>query len=79
MTREQAIKEFKQTYIGLYINHADYGKAYEAWSFYIDDLCKSGAITQRQYDTWTAPFKYGKPLSPTKRMLEDYVSNFGSI
>lgn len=22
MTREQAIKEFKQTYIGLYINHA---------------------------------------------------------
>lgn len=73
MTKKQAVKEFKSLYIELYINHADYWTAQLAWSIYVDDLCKSGTITQRQYDTWTTPFPYGKHLSPTKAMLEKNV------
>lgn len=28
----------------------------EAWNDYTDMLCKSGIITQKQYETWTNPF-----------------------
>jgi hypothetical protein len=27
-----------------------------AWSTFVDGLCKSGDITQRQYDTWSNPY-----------------------
>lgn len=30
---------------------ADYLKVQYEWSVYVDGLCKSGEITQRQYDT----------------------------
>lgn len=26
-----------------------------SWSYFTDDLCKSGNITLRQYETWTYP------------------------
>lgn len=28
----------------------------EAWNDFTDDLCKSGVITPKQYDTWLNPF-----------------------
>ena len=74
MTKVDAVREFKNQYIGLYINHVDYWTAFEAWTFYKDGLCKDGQITQRQYDIWSTPFPYGKPLSPTKSMLEECLA-----
>lgn len=62
MTKAQAVREFKVAYIGLWINHADYWTAQEAWSFYTDSLCKDGLITQKQWQTWSTPFKYGRRL-----------------
>lgn len=73
MTKEQAVREFKQMFIGLWINNSDYWTAQLAWSSYVDDLCKSGQITQKQYQNWSTPFPYGKPLRPTKKMLEAVV------
>lgn len=62
MTYKDAAREFKQIYIGLYINQTDYWTAQQAWAYYTDDLCKSGQITQKQFDTWSTPFPYGKHL-----------------
>lgn len=33
---------------------------WEAWNDWTDSLCKSGLITQRQYETWNNPFS--KPM-----------------
>lgn len=74
MTKEQAVKEFKLSHISLYINRVDYWTAQEEWSFYTDSLCKNGIITQKQWNTWTTPFPYGKPLRPTRKMLEYCVN-----
>lgn len=73
MTKAAAVKEFQSQYIGLYINKSDYWTAQLAWSEYTDHLCKSGLITQKQYDRWATPFPEGKPLRPTRRMLERVV------
>lgn len=71
MRKEDAVRDFKY-YIGLrlYINRVDYLTAQEAWSAYVDGLCKDGKITQHQYDTWSTPFPYGKRLRPSKKQLE---------
>lgn len=73
MTKEQAVREFKDYYADLYIRKVDYWTAQLAWSEYVDNLCRCGRITQRQYDTWSNPFTYGKKLKPTKAMLERRV------
>ena len=62
MTYIRAVKEFKETHKSLWEEHADYWKAQEMWSAYTDNLCKSGQITQKQYDTWETPFPYGVRL-----------------
>lgn len=77
MTKEQAVKQFKEIYIGLYINRVDYWKAQLAWSTYTDKLCKSGQITQKQWLSWSTPFPYGKRLKPSRKQLESVVNQNG--
>lgn len=57
-TYEKAVKEFEENYLedGEY----DYWTVQLWWSTYVDDLCKSGKITQKQYDNWLCPYKEGK-------------------
>lgn len=62
----QAVNIFRETYSDLYEEGADYWTAQECWANFTDVLCKNGDITQRQYDTWETPFKYGKRLSRKK-------------
>lgn len=69
MTYDQAVKDFKRIYLHLYINRVDYWRGQEAWAFYVDELCKDGQITEKQYMNWATPFPYGKPLKPSYRQL----------
>lgn len=70
MRYETAVNNFKMIYIKLYLDKVDYWTAQETWAAYIDSLCKSGEITQKQYDTWATPFPYGKRLKPSYKQLE---------
>ena len=63
MTKAEATREFKTLYKNLFLERADYWTAQFAWSCYTDALCKMGHITQKQYNNWSTPFKYGKHLS----------------
>lgn len=76
MTYKEAIREFQNEYAYLYVTHADFWTAQGCWSAYTDALCKNGTITQHQWNTWSTPFPYAKPLKPTKRILEMEVYNF---
>lgn len=51
MTKQQATNYF------LEVNNpfCDYYAMQLAWQLYIDDLCMSDAITQRQRENWTNP------------------------
>lgn len=51
MTKREAIKEFN-TWYKPKIPKNDKPALREAWGKYIDMLCKSGLITQKQYDSW---------------------------
>ena len=68
MTYRDAVREFKRQNINLWINQVDYWTAWEIWDAYIDSLCKSGQITEKQYMNWATPFPYGKPL-PKPRLV----------
>lgn len=69
MTYDQAVKRFKMYYIELFLNEVDYCTGQLAWATYVDELCKDGEITQKQYDTWATPFPYGKNLKPSYKQL----------
>lgn len=58
MTKKAAIQQFASMFPN-YKQEAkkDYCKMQLAWSTFVDSLCKDGTITQRQYDTWLAPFQ----------------------
>lgn len=66
MTYRQAVKIFRETYVGLYEKEVDYWTAHEYWANFTDILCKNGDITQKQYDTWETPFPYGQRLGVHK-------------
>lgn len=61
----------------------DYCKAQFNWSCFVDGLCKSGEITERQYDTWAFPgnnikkprHRPSQPLSDVKarRLISHYL------
>ena len=70
MTKVQAIKEFECQYYQLYVDRVDYWTAQEKWAAYTDELRKDRAITQYQWNIWSAPFLYGKHLEPSKEQLE---------
>ena len=63
MTKKQAQKEF-ESLLGLARNWSRFTRdklsIVEAWLIFTDQLCKAGAITHRQYDTWTNPYEYRK-------------------
>ena len=67
MTYREAVKDFRQLNGKLYEDQVDYWTAQAAWAGYTDTLCKDGWITQKQYDTWKTPFRYGKRLSVERR------------
>jgi hypothetical protein len=58
MTHKEAIQEFtkyvKPAVIAVY-GLRDVPALREAWNNYTDELCKSGQITSRQYETWLCP------------------------
>lgn len=54
MTKQEATKDFVDNILPT-IPANDIPAKREAWGVHIDVLCKSGLITQRQYETWDAP------------------------
>lgn len=70
MTKAEAVKEFKNICDDLYIKRVDYWTAQLAWSNYVDCLNRNGDITDRQRNTWSTPFPYGKNLKPSREQLE---------
>jgi hypothetical protein len=62
MNKKCAFKIFKQeilkqlTYNTL-TGNLDKPALRQAWNDFTDMLCKSGQITQNQYDTWLGPIK----------------------
>lgn len=59
MTYKDAVKEFK---LSLHDGDYDYWTIQEMWAAYTDSMCKAGEITQKQWNTWETPFKYGKRI-----------------
>lgn len=61
MTNREANAEFRRMYPGLFMKHngkvQDKARLFQTWNDWTDSLCKSGQINQKQYDTWTGPFK----------------------
>jgi polyhydroxyalkanoate synthesis regulator phasin len=54
MTKQQALYIFRKDHQG--VVHGDVTYTRENWNNFTDDLCKSGEITTKQYETWTNPF-----------------------
>ena len=57
MRYEQAVSEFKSL---LNNGEYDYWTIQLMWTEFVDELCKGGRITQKQFDNWSTPFEYGK-------------------
>jgi len=60
MTKQHALKQFRDMWtVALDHNPKLRGDSIakrEEWNNYTDYLCKSGHITEHQYDTWDNPF-----------------------
>jgi hypothetical protein len=60
MTNREANKEFRRLYPNLFVKQngkiTDKPRLFLEWNIWTDSLCKSGQITQKQYDNWTGPF-----------------------
>lgn len=70
MTKEQAVRQFRELYADFYVHRVDYWFAQLAWSEYTDTLCRNGEITLKQFESWPTPFKYGKHLRPTRKQIQ---------
>lgn len=57
MTKQQAVKISKKGSIWVAIPKDDKPTLREAWSNYTGTLCKSNAMSQKQYGTWLGPIK----------------------
>ena len=55
MTKAEALKEFRFLFRP-FIKRGDAIAAREAWNNWTAALCKEGAITLKQYETWGQPF-----------------------
>lgn len=56
----------------IFVNHLsegryDYWSIEQAWAFFTDALCKDGKITEKQWNNWLTPFKYGKTVTIRNR------------
>lgn len=76
MTYREAVRQFKIYNRKLFNDCVDYWTGHEVWSAYTDGLCKDGIITQKQYNTWSTPFPYGKRLRPSKLTLTAEIYNW---
>jgi hypothetical protein len=57
MTKAQALKDFREAFAeSLAAMKGDVIAKNELFWAYADLRCKDGAITQRQYETWSNPF-----------------------
>lgn len=54
MNKKEVEKYFKETYYPEYKEKDKHAQRL-AWDFLTDGLCKSGRITQKQYETWERP------------------------
>lgn len=61
MTNREANAEFRRLYPALFLKKngklMDKPRVFQMWNDWTDSLCKSGQITQKQYDTWTGPLQ----------------------
>ena len=55
MTKAEALKDFRHLFRP-FIKRGDTIATREAWNNWTDVLCKEGAITLNQYETWDQPF-----------------------
>lgn len=55
MTKKQVLDCFRRN-VWPHQQYKDIVAKREAWNNYTDYLCKDGAITLRQYESWTNPF-----------------------
>jgi len=55
MTKAEALKHFKQNILPS-IPKNDRPALREEWLVFTDSLCKSGMISNKQYETWDNPF-----------------------
>jgi hypothetical protein len=63
MNKKQAVVIFKETVMPLVLREeqksanpiSDPAMRHEAWSFFVDGLCRDGMITPQQYARWGAP------------------------
>ena len=64
LTKGACVCMFEKQLCEMYPNGGklDYWTAQLMWSEFIDDLCRRGRITLKQYESWTNPMKYGKPV-----------------
>lgn len=51
----------------------DYWTLQSVWAGYVDSLYKSNLITQKQYETWTSPWQYGRRVVITSEKKARYV------
>lgn len=62
MTKREAFSQFRnfiEPGVIKYYGKTDRIALRTAWNDWTDSLCKSGDITQRQYDSWTNPYSNG--------------------
>jgi len=59
-----AVSEFEDMLCRMYPEGEtlDYWTAQLMWTEFIDDLCKRGIISDKQFASWGNPMKYGKPV-----------------
>jgi hypothetical protein len=53
LTKKQVLEMFRDNYVGA---RGDVVWKRETWNNFTDTLCKDRQITERQYETWAAPF-----------------------
>ncbi len=58
MTKKECTDLFKSFYPNVYKSvKDDYCAVQLAWSLFIDGLCRDKLITEKQYASWSFPFK----------------------
>ena len=62
--KQWVVSEFKNTLCQMYPEGGtlDYWTAQLMWTEFIDDLCRRGIISDKQFANWTNPMKYGRPV-----------------
>lgn len=55
MTKKEVLDQFRREILP-WQDYLDLPAKRESWNNYTDMLCKEGAITMRQYESWTNPY-----------------------